>query len=430
MNITASEVKDAKLTATVTIEAADVDKAIKKAYKDAAKKYRFPGFRSGKAPRPVIDSALGAEATLAQATNELIGANEAAVLNELDIVPVKEGDYKDIDIAKDHEDYTYTVEFTLRPTCELSSYEPVEIEMPPAEVTEAEIDSQVEMLLGYHATFEDVEGRAVEAKDYVTCDLEDVKGAAQFAGEGRLLAMGGEGMPKEFDEALLGANVDDVKEITWKPGEDEDECTVKATVKSIKVRKTPELSDEFVKENFGFDDIAAMRDAIKLELDQDKTSKLPALKENRCVAKLAERLQLDEMDEDYEKSVFNELAQNFLQSLAARGMSLDAWLAANGLSTEQFLSDLHRQANDVARESLALDALARELKVEVTEDDVTAEFERAGVADVEASKAEFVADGRMPAVRESIRRSKAVDSLVENAKVTEVDEAAKAADEA
>ena len=58
MNIT-SDVKDAKLTATVTIPAADVDAAIKKAYKEAAKKYRFPGFRAGKAPRPVIDSALG-----------------------------------------------------------------------------------------------------------------------------------------------------------------------------------------------------------------------------------------------------------------------------------------------------------------------------------------------------------------------------------
>ncbi len=428
MNITASEVKDAKLTATVTIEAADVDAAIKKAYKEAAKKYRFPGFRSGKAPRPVIDSALGAEAILAQATNDLIGANEAAVLNELDIVPVKEGDYQDIDIAKDHEDYTYTVEFSLRPSCELNSYDPVEIEMPPAEVTEAEIDSQVDMLLGYHATFEDVEGRAVEADDYVTADLEDVHDAAQFAGEGRLLAMGSEGLPKEFDEALIGANVDDVKEISWKPGDDDAESTVKVTVRGIKVRKTPELTDEFVKENFGFDDIAAMRDAVKLELEQDKTSKLPGLKENRCVAKLAERLELEEMDEDYEKSVFNELAQNFLQNLASRGMSLDGWLAANGMSTEQFLSDLHRQADDVARESLALDALAKHLGVEVTEDDVNAEFERAGVKDVEASKAEFVADGRMPAVRESIRRSKAVDSLVENAKVTEVDEAAKAAE--
>ena len=78
MNITASDVKDAKLTATVTIPAADVDAAIKKAYKETAKKYRFPGFRAGKAPRPVIDSALGAEATLAQATNALIAANEPA----------------------------------------------------------------------------------------------------------------------------------------------------------------------------------------------------------------------------------------------------------------------------------------------------------------------------------------------------------------
>lgn len=76
---------------------------------------------------------------------------------------------------------------------------------------------------------------------------------------------------------------------------------------------------------------------------------------------------------------------------------------------EQFIGDLHKQANDVARESTALDALARELKIEVTEDDINAEFEKAGVKDVEASKAEFIADGRMPAVRESIRRSKAVD---------------------
>ena len=133
-------------------------------------------------------------------------------------------------------------------------------------------------------------------------------------------------------------------------------------------------------------------------------------------------------DTDYEQSVFEELGQNFLSNLAARGMTLDTWLPASGLTMEQFIADLHKQANDVARESLALDALARELKIEVTEDDINAEFEKAGVKDVEASKAEFIADGRMPAVRESIRRSKAVDHLVENAKVTEVDETAKDAE--
>ena len=64
MNITASDVQDAKLTATVTIPAADVDAAIKKAYKDAANKYRFPGFRAGRAPRPVIDNMLGKDCLL------------------------------------------------------------------------------------------------------------------------------------------------------------------------------------------------------------------------------------------------------------------------------------------------------------------------------------------------------------------------------
>ena len=425
MNITASDVQDAKLTATVTIPAADVDAAIKKAYKDAANKYRFPGFRAGRAPRPVIDNMLGKEATLAQATNDILAANEPAVLNELDIVPLKEGDYKELDLVKDHEDYTYTVTFSLRQSVELNSYEPVEIEMPPAEVTEGEIDAQIEMLMGYHATFEEVD-RPVQNDDYVTAAVKDIKGATRFAGENRMFVVGSENFPTEVNEGLVGMKKDESKEFSWTPmGDNAEEVTIEVTINNVKERKLPELTDEFVKENFGFDTIAAMRDGVKEELEGDKTSKLPGLKENRAVAALSERLELEKVDEDYEQSVFSELGQTFLQNLSSRGMTLDVWLQASGLTSEAFIADLHRQANDVARESLALDALARHLEIEVSDEDVDKEFVDAGVEDVEASKAQFVADGRMPAVRDSIRRSKAVDWLVENAKVTEVDEYAK-----
>lgn len=425
MNITASDVQDAKLTATVTIPAADVDAAIKKAYKDAANKYRFPGFRAGRAPRPVIDNMLGKEATLAQATNDILAANEPAVLNELDIVPLKEGDYKELDLVKDHEDYIYTVTFSLRQSVELNSYEPVEIEMPPAEVTEGEIDAQIEMLMGYHATFEEVD-RPVQNDDYVTAAVKDIKGATRFAGENRMFVVGSENFPTEVNEGLVGMKKDESKEISWTlMGEDAEEITIEVTINNVKERKLPELTDEFVKENFGFDTIAAMRDGVKEELEGDKTSKLPGLKENRAVAALSERLELEKVDEDYEQSVFSELGQTFLQNLSSRGMTLDVWLQASGLTSEAFIADLHRQANDVARESLALDALARHLEIEVSDEDVDKEFVDAGVEDVEASKAQFMADGRMPAVRDSIRRSKAVDWLVENAKVTEVDEYAK-----
>ena len=427
MNITQSEVQDGKLTATVTIPAADVDAEIKKAYREAAKRYRFPGFRSGKAPRPVIDSALGAEATLAQATNAIIGSNEPKVLDELDIVPVTDGEYKDIDICKDHEDYTYTVTFKLRQKVELSSYEPVEIEMPPAEVTESEIDAQVDMLLSYHATFEDVEDRGVEKDDFVTAEIKNVKNAEALAGDSRMVIAGSGNLPSAVDEGILGMKLEETKEISWTPEtEGAEEAAVEVTVKSIRARKMPELTDEFAKSAFGFDDVAAMREAVKSEIAQDKEAQLPGLKENRAVAKLAERLDLEEVDKDYEQSVFSELGQNFLQSLSARGMSLDTWLQANRISSQDFIADLHHQADDVARESLALDALARELKIEVTDEDIDNEFVRAGVEDPEASKAQFVAEGRIPAIRDSIRRSKACDWLVETAKVTEVDQTAQA----
>lgn len=167
-----------------------------------------------------------------------------------------------------------------------------------------------------------------------------------------MLIAGSDSNPKEFNEALIGANVDDVKTVTWtdevEEGEEAETHTVEVTVKGIKVRNTPELTDELVKSDFGFDSIDAMRDAIKIEIEQDKASRLPAEKENRCVSALAERLQLDEMDADYEQSVFEELGQNFLSNLAARGMTLDTWLPASGLTMEQFIGDLHKQANDVA----------------------------------------------------------------------------------
>ena len=297
---------------------------------------------------------LGEGAVLAIATEDAVNAVAPEILEDLDIVPVKDGEFKVDAIVKDHEDFTFSVDYKMRPEPVLSSYEPVSIEMPPAEVTDAEIDAQINMLLAYQVKFEDVEDRGVEAEDFVTVDIKDVKNAESLAGEGRAVFVGSGSMPEAVEEGLKGMKAGESKEISWTPeGEDAEEATVEVTVKSIRARITPELTDELAKETFGFDSVEAMRDAVKLEIEQDKQSRLPGIKESRCVAALAERLELEEMDEDYEQSVFQELGQQFLSNLSARGMSLDQWLQANRLTSEQFISDLHHQADDVARESLA-----------------------------------------------------------------------------
>ncbi len=424
ITVTAAEPKDNKLEAKLVIAAADVDAAIKKAYKDIANKYKFQGFRKGKAPRPVIDGLVGKEAVLAEASEELLNAATPLMLNELDVVPVGQPTYGDEPVlAQEGADYEVTATLNLRPDCELESYDAPEINMPPEEVTEAEVAEQLETLVNYHGTFEDAAEDYVAAKgDLLTLDIENVENGEQLAGEDRPYMIGSTTIPAEFDEAITGMKVGETNDVELKL-EDKD-VKVKVTLKSAKKHVVPELDDELAKKGFGFDSVEALKDAVKEEVAEDKKSQLPTLKENRVIEKLAETLKLDEVPADYVKEVFDEIAQDFLAQLQRQGLTLDSWLQARGIQVNDFIADLNAQAAERARQSLALDALAKKLGLVASEDDVRSEFENAGMSDVEASIKEFTEAGRMPAIRESIKRSKAVDWLVENAKVNVVDEVA------
>lgn len=424
ITVTAAEPKDNKLEAKLVIAAADVDAAVKKAYKDIANKYKFQGFRKGKAPRPVIDGLVGKDAVLAEASEELLNAATPLMLNELDVVPVGQPTFGDEPVlAQEGADYELNATINLRPDCELESYDAPEINMPPEEVTEAEVDEQLETLVNYHGTFEDAaEDYAAAKGDMLTLDIENVENGEQLAGEDRPFMIGSTAVPAEFDEAVTGLKVGETAEVEMKL-EDKD-VKVKVTLKSAKKHVVPELDDELAKKGFGFDSVEALKDAVKEEVAEDKKAQLPNLKETRVIEKLAESLKLDELPTDYVKEVFDELAQDFLAQLQRQGLTLDTWLQARGIQVNDFIADLNAQAAERARQSLALDALAKKLGLVASEDDVRSEFENAGMSDVDASIKEFTEAGRMPAVRESIKRSKALDWLLENAKVNIVDEVA------
>lgn len=439
ITVTAEKPIDDKMAATVTVPAADVDKAIAKTYKDIAKKYNFQGFRRGHAPRPVIDGIIGRESVLAQATNDLLNAVEPMMLEELDVTPVgrvsfgEEG--ADPQLASQGSDYVITATIGVRPTCELESYDAPEINLPPEEATEAEIDWQINQLLTYQVTYEDVEeDRAAEPGDVVSVDVENVEGAGHLAGKNRLLALDGQQVPEQLQEGIVGMKKGEEKAIEWThthvhEGEEHSHTfSVKVTLNGIKKAVTPELDDEVAKK-FGFDDVAAFRAAVKEEIEGDKKTTIPNLKEDRVVEAMGKVLKLETVPEAYQNEIFNELASEFLAQLQRQNVSLDMFLRARGLKSDDFIADLRVQAEERARQSLALDAVAAKLGLEATEDDVRAEFERAGVEDVDASVKQWREEGRLPAIRDSIRRTKALDWLVENAKVNVVDEVAERASE-
>ncbi|QOY59972.1 trigger factor [Thermophilibacter immobilis] len=434
ITVTAEKPSDDKLAAKVSVPADDVDAAIAQAYKDIAHKYNFQGFRRGHAPRPVIDGIMGRESVLAQATNEMLNQVEPLLLEELDVTPVGRVNFgEDPDLAVQGTDYVVDATVGVRPACELESYDAPQINMPPDEATEAEVDWQINQLLSYQVSYEDLEeDRAVVEGDLVSVDIEDVEGAGHLAGTNRMLQLDGNQVPAELQAGIVGMKKGETKEITWThEHEHEGEThshtfTVKVTLNSIKKAVTPELDDEVAKK-FGFDTVDAFRDAVKEEVEGDKKTSLPNLKEDRVVEAVGKLLKLETVPEDYQNEIFNELATEFLNQLQRQNMSLDMYLGARGVKADDFIADLHVQAEERARQSLALDAVAAKLGLEATDEDIAKEFERSGVEDVAASVNEWRGEGRLPAIRDSIRRTKALDWLVENAKVNVVDEVAERA---
>ena len=434
ITVTAEKPVDDKLAAEVTVAAADVDKAIARTYKDIAKKYNFQGFRRGHAPRPVIDGIIGREAVLAQATNDLLAAVEPMMLEELDVTPVGRVSFgpegADPELAAQGADYVVTATIGVRPAAELTSYDAPEINLPPEEATEAEIDWQIDQLLSYQVTYEDVEeDREVVPGDIVSVDIENVEGAGHLAGKNRMLALDGQQIPEQLQEGIVGMKKGEEKAIEWTrthehEGEEHSHTfSVKVKLNAIKKAVTPELDDEVAKK-YGYDDVASFRDAVKEEIEGDKKTSLPNLKEDRLVEAVGKLLKLETVPEEYQNEIFNELASEFLGRLQSQGASLDMYLRARGVKTDDFIADLRVQAEERARQSLALDSLAAKLGVEVSEDEVREEFEKAGVEDVDASVEQWRSEGRLPAIRDSIRRTKALNWLVDNCKVNIVDEVA------
>ena len=138
--------EDNRTKVTVTVDAADIDARIKKTYKDFANKYNFPGFRKGKAPRPIIDNALGAEAVRATVTDDVVNGTYPLAIDDCDLYPIAKPEFDETDLVEAGKPYTFSFTVTVKPEIEISSYEPVEIELPAEGTTDAEIDEQIDAL--------------------------------------------------------------------------------------------------------------------------------------------------------------------------------------------------------------------------------------------------------------------------------------------
>lgn len=428
---------------TVTVDAADVDTRIAKAYKDFARKYNFPGFRKGKAPRPVIDNALGAEAVLATVTDELVNSAYPLAIEAEKLCPANNPSVDATELVANGKPYEFSFTISLRPEVELASYDTVEIELPFAEATEAEVDDQMDAMAEHYTDYEDASAATkMKPENYMDMAVKatdaDGNNLPAISSESRLYAPAAGMLSEAFDEEIMGMKKGQTKEFTLEVPADEKAILLadqagktvnfEVTCNVVKKKVKPEITDEWAKETMGFENVEDMRKQITESLTMQKAQMMPRIKENAIMAQLVERFEGDAPAVMVSEAE-TQLLQDFFTQLQQAGMTFDAYLGSQGITSDQFKKDLKAQSADHVKEELALEAWARHKGFDITDEDIDAEFAKTGVEDPAALKQEWRDAGRLHLIRTGLLRQKAIEDLMENAKVTEVDFAAKAADE-
>lgn len=426
--------KDNTVDITVKFSANEIAQAIDKKYKKISREYKFPGFRPGHVPRPVVDNLFGKDGVKAQVTDELVNSSTPLAIDDANIFPCGQADFgeKELALVKDGKPYKYEFKIEVEPEFELEDYKPVSITMPPAEPSEDEVDAQIDQFRQNYFSYSDAPASA-KAEDDSTLNLKikatDDKGEEieTLTNDSLSYHLGSKFLPESFEKKLVGCKKGDKKSFKIAMPKEPTVYTTSLVdrtknlnfdieVNSIQNKVLPKVDDEWVKQNVGFENVAEFRKQISEQIAREKVNMAPVLKENKALAELAKRLKGEPSDALCQKKEA-ELLQDFFGQLQQSGMTFDAYLAQAGIDSDKFKEDVKKQAHDVAAQDLALDALARNLKLKVTEDELIAEFKHGDPDNWEKLYKEWRERGELHKLRAAILRMKAAKELVENADV-------------
>ena len=371
----------AKLTIEVSSE--EFEKAIAKAYKKNKNKISMPGFRKGKAPRAMIEKMYGKGVFYEDAANSIIpdAYADAAKESELEIVAQPEIDVTQIESGKP---FIFTATVALKPEVTLGEYKGIEVEKKEVEVTDEEVDTEINRVRESNARMIDIDDRAAQDGDTVVIDFDGYVDGKQFEGgkaEDYSLVLGSHSFIDNFEEQLEGKNIgEDVtvnvtfpenyqaEELQGKPAE------FKVKIKEIKVKELPELDDDFAHDVSNFDTIAEYKEDLKKKLAENKEEALKREREETVIGKIIENAQMD-IPEQMVEAQTRQMTQEFAQRLSSQGLSIDQYMQFTGLTPQKMIEELKPQALKRIQSRLVLEAVVAAENIETSEDELNKEIE-------------------------------------------------------
>ena len=413
----------AKLTIEVPVE--EVERALQGAYLKERGKISLPGFRKGKVPRQMIEKMYGPEIFYEEAANTLINGNYSKAFEECELEIVSRPEVDVVQLEKGKE-FIFTAEVAIKPEVILGEYKGLSYISSEGEVTEEEIQGEIDKELDKNSRTVEVTGRGVEDKDIIKLDFEGFIDDVAFEGgkgENFSLEIGSGSFIPGFEDQLIGAQIGEELDVNVTFPEEYQveelagaDALFKCKVHEIQMKEVPECDDDFAAEVSDFDTLAEYKEDIRKQLQEEKDAKAKQEKENQVVEKAVENATIDVPEPMIHHEV-EQMKEDFARRIQGQGLNMEQYFQFTGSSPDKMAEEMKPQAVTRIKTRLLLEAIAKEENILVSDERVEEELEKmAKMYDMELDKIkEFVGEAQREQMKEDLAVQDAITLIADTA---------------
>lgn len=413
-----------KVKLSVEIDEAEFDKALNAAFKRLAQEVRIPGFRPGKAPRRILEAKLGSGVAREEAVRDALPGYYADALRETEVDAIAPPEI-DITSGRDEGPLAFDAVVEVRPRINVAGYDGLRVTIPSPVATDDDLTAQIDRLRAQGAVLNDVE-RSARPGDAVVIDIhgtsngEPVEGAEATdltydVGSGTLV--------DGLDVQLGGAKAGDVLTFSSElPGHDAP-VDFRVLVKGVKEKILPEVNDEWAGEVSEFDTVEELKADLATRLGNVKRVNAHMALRNGVAEALA-ALVVDDPPSALIEAEVQRRVEDLAHRLQHQGATIVQWLEATGQTPEEFLDGHRADAVGSVKVDLALRAVVDAESIEVSDDEIDDEIAKVAAQSGEKPeklRRQLERNDALPAVRQDLRRAKALTWLIEHAEVVDPD---------
>ncbi|HEY0867566.1 MAG TPA: trigger factor [Fimbriimonas sp.] len=426
MQVTREDLNPCTVKLTVVCDPAEVKEGFDKALKQIAKKVKLPGFRPGHAPKSMVESLISKEELYDNAAEIIVRNSFKRAIDEQALQPdaTVRPNVELTKLDQESNEAEYTAKVALPAKVELGDYQGLPVEKPSTEVTEEEIDYQIEELRRRRSTREAIMDRGVQEGDMVGVNVKP-EGAE---GEGKtFMSVAGQTFP-QLDEAIMGMKVEEMKslDLTFPSNFVEKDWAdktmkVQVTINSLSAVKMPELDEAFA-QSLRTENVEDLRTRLREGIAQAKEQMVREIVHERLLEALQARSTVHVSDNMWEGLAARRL-QETAEEQRKENKTLEQYAAENGMTLDQLSEAWKEKAKmHVERALLIRDIFTKE-QMQLTEEELNRElYAMASEFQVEAEQM-FRMLQENQALDELHFRAisrKVGDYLLENAEVKEV----------